>query len=258
MAVQVCHYIGLVKNIEPLNWKVSRVWLPVNVIFVGMIGTSFYALQNLNVAMVTVLKNLTNIFTMAGDYVFYGRVYNWGVWSCMVLMVVSALCGAATDLTFDLRGYFWQMMNCGFTAAYSLYLRGVMDRVAVVTSTGRKLDEFSMVFYNNLLSMPFILFLMAAGGEVTSVWSEPDLFNSRFLLVATLSGMLGFLISFTSLWFISTTTPTIYSLVGSLNKVPLAFIGLLLFNTPSSPQNLASILVGLLAGVVFVYAKSRS
>lgn len=31
--------------------------------------------------------------------------------------------------------------------------------------------------------------------------------------------------SFTSLWFLSTTTPTIYSLVGSLNKVPLALIG---------------------------------
>lgn len=37
------------------------------------------------------------------------------------------------------------MMNCLFTASYSLYLRGVMDRVATVTSTGKKLDEFSMV-----------------------------------------------------------------------------------------------------------------
>lgn len=56
-----------------------------------------------------VLKNLTNIFTLAGDYYFYGRSYNWGVWGCMVLMIMSALCGAATDLTFDLRGYFWQV-----------------------------------------------------------------------------------------------------------------------------------------------------
>jgi GDP-mannose transporter len=64
--------------------------------------------------------------------------------------------------------------------------------------------------------------------------------------------------SFTSLWFISTTTPTIYSLVGSLNKVPLAFVGLFAFNTPWSMQNLASIMVGLAAGVAFVVAKSRS
>lgn len=64
--------------------------------------------------------------------------------------------------------------------------------------------------------------------------------------------------SFTSLWFISTTTPTVYSLVGSLNKVPLALIGLFAFNTPWTMPNLASISVGLVAGVVFVVAKSRS
>ena len=36
------------------------------------------------------------------------------------------------------------------------------------------------VFYNNLLSLPFILVLMAGSGELSSVWREPDLSNSRF------------------------------------------------------------------------------
>lgn len=36
-------------------------------------------------------------------------------------------------------------VNCGFTAAYSLYLRGTMDRVKAVTATGEKLNEASMV-----------------------------------------------------------------------------------------------------------------
>ena len=43
------------------------------------------------------------------------------------------------------RRYVWQMVNCGFTAAYSLYMRGAMDRVAEHTSDGKKLSEFSMV-----------------------------------------------------------------------------------------------------------------
>ena len=185
---------------------------------------------------------------------------------------------------------------------------------------------------------------MLATGEARSVWSEPDLRNPTFLLVAGLSGAIGFGIrrvrvawwgrgscvcltappsclvaggcgghrlrlhrvrrpgwlasrrgafgrresafarrrgwaaawwwqaqacfthpptrppahrSFTSLWFLSTTTPSIYSLVGSLNKVPLALIGLLAFNLPWTLPNLLSILVGTLAGVVFAVAKSR-
>jgi hypothetical protein len=119
--------------------------LPVNAIFVGMIVTSFWALKHLNVAMVTVLKNLTNVLVVGGDFLFYGRAYNTSVWVCIGFMILSAVVGGMTDLTFSVLGYFWQAVNCAFTAAYSLYLRGAMDRVVAHTSTGKKLDEFSMV-----------------------------------------------------------------------------------------------------------------
>lgn len=62
--------------------------------------------------------------------------------------------------------------------------------------------------------------------------------------------------SFASLWFLSTTTATTYSLVGSLNKIPVALIGLVAFNVPWNIQNLASVLVGLVAGIIFVKAKA--
>ena len=52
------------------------------------------------------------------------------------------------------------------------------------------------------------------------------------------------------------TTATIYSLVGALNKIPVALVGLLAFHEPTNPKNLASIILGLLAGVVFVQAKN--
>jgi GDP-mannose transporter len=62
-------------------------------------------------------------------------------------------------------------------------------------------------------------------------------------------------LSFTSLWFLSTTTATAFSLVGSLNKVPIALLGLFAFGAPATPQNIASIGVGLAASAVFVLAK---
>lgn len=71
----------------------------------------------------------------------------------------------------------------------------------------------------------------------------------------TLSGLLGLAISFTSMWFLGQTSPTTYSLVGSLNKIPMSLAGLLLFNVPLSVPNLFSILFGLFAGVFFARAK---
>ncbi len=172
-----------------------------------------------------VLKNLTNLFTLGGDYILHGRTYKLNVWGCVALMLLSAICGAATDLAFNAAGYFWQIMNCLFTAAYSLYMRAAMDRVAQHTSDGKRLGEFSMVgwavdalvhssplcscqqhptgdhhllhaqvFYNNLLSLPCCLVLMALTGELHGVWQEPDLHNTTFLLVAGFSGLIGFAI----------------------------------------------------------------
>ncbi|KDD74006.1 hypothetical protein H632_c1659p0 [Helicosporidium sp. ATCC 50920] len=254
-AVKLCEALGLVRPLEPLRSGLVRAWLPVNALFVAMIGTSFWALAALNVAMVTVLKNLTNAFVLAGDWYFFKRTFGLNIYGCMALMTASAVCGAATDLAFSARGYAWQVLNCAVTAAYSLTLRGAMDRAEKLTISGTRLDQHSMVYLNNALSLPFLAVLMMASGEATRVWREPDLANPAFLAVAALSGVLGFAISFTSLWFMSTTTATVYSLVGSLNKVPLALLGLALFNAPWSAPNLLSILVGLGAGAFFGLAK---
>ena len=172
--------------------------------------------------------------------------------------MTSAVCGAATDLAFSLSGYLWQLVNCCFTAAYSLYLRGVMDKLVGMTANKTRLDEFSMVFYNNLLSLPLLLVLIWQADEFETLANEPALQNPYFVAAASASSLLAFCISFASLWFLSSTTATTYSLVGSLNKIPVALIGLVAFNVPWSPQNLLSILVGLSAGVIFVRAKQQA
>ena len=48
----------------------------------------------------------------------------------LALIAISAICGAVTDLSFNLSGYMWQLANCAFTAGYSLSLRGAMDKVS--------------------------------------------------------------------------------------------------------------------------------
>ena len=71
--VQLYSVFGYIK-IEPMNKAIVKLWFPVNLIFVGMIFTSFFALKFLGVPMVTVLKNLTNLFTICGDYLLYRKV----------------------------------------------------------------------------------------------------------------------------------------------------------------------------------------
>lgn len=105
---------------------------------------------------------------------------------------------------------------------------------------------------------PLIFAVMVMQGELTTLPQQPDLTNPAFLIVAALSGLVSFGISFSVLWFLSSTTPTTFSLVGSLNKIPVSFIGLILYESQWSLPNLLSILVGLASGVVFVIAKQKA
>lgn len=258
--VKGCESMRLIKPLQPLKADLVKVWLPVNIIFVCMIASSFLALQTVGVGMVTVWKNLSNFLTALGDVFIFGKSYSWQVWGCLFLMTGSALAGASTDSQFTFSGYTWQVVNCVFTSAYALYLRSVMDKVAEHTTDKKRMDENSMVYYNNLLSLPFIALLMLIFNEypkLTTPAAVVALQNPTFLSVATLGGVIGFAISFSSLWFLSQTTATLYSLVGALNKIPVAVVGILVFAEPTNPKNLASIIIGLTAGVLFVFAKAR-
>ncbi|GMH37607.1 hypothetical protein BSKO_05480 [Bryopsis sp. KO-2023] len=252
-----CRALGWVST-DPIDWRVVKLWCPVNLIFVGMVWTSFYSLKNLGVAMVTLLKNTTNFLVITGDLVLFGKRYNGGVWGAVCLILLSSMVGGATDLSFSLVGYTWQLLNCCFSAGYSLYLKLVMEKISTITGKPKGMEESTMVLYNNGLALPWILLLMFYFGETESVWKQPALYDSTFQLAAIVSGVLGFMISFASLWFLANTAATNYSLVGSLNKLPTAILGMLLFNTPMTTSNVLSVLVGLAAGVLFVAAKSRN
>ncbi|KAI3427644.1 TPT domain-containing protein [Psidium guajava] len=243
-----------VVSVEKLNWKLIRVWIPVNIIFVGMLVSGMHSLRYINIAMVTILKNVTNILTAMGELYIFRKHQNQKVWIAMFLMIISAVSGGITDLSFDSVGYAWQFLNCVLTASYSLTLRRVMDKAKQLTRSG-SLNEVSMVLLNNLLSLPFAIFLILLFGEGQYIVNTDVIRMPVFWVVATASGLFGLAISFTSMWFLHQTGPTTYSLVGSLNKIPISIAGLLVFNVPLSVPNIFSILFGLFAGIFFARAK---
>ncbi|XP_050363519.1 GDP-mannose transporter GONST1 [Argentina anserina] len=253
--VSTLSLLGVIST-EPLTWRLVKVWLPVNVIFVGMLITSMFSLKYINVAMVTVLKNVTNVITAVGEMYLFQKHHDSRVWAALFLMIISAISGGVTDLSFHAVGYAWQLANCFLTASYSLTLRRVMDTAKQVTKSG-KLNEFSMVLLNNSLSLPLGILLIFVFNEVDYLFTTPLLRLPSFWLVMTLSGFLGLAISFTSMWFLHQTGATTYSLVGSLNKIPLSVAGIVLFKVPTSLENSASIFFGLVAGVFFARAKMR-
>ncbi|KAI7729851.1 hypothetical protein M8C21_033823 [Ambrosia artemisiifolia] len=172
--------------------------------------------------MVTVLKNFTNVITAVGEMYLFNKHHDNRVWASLFLMIISAISGGITDLSFNAVGYIWQIINCFLTASYSLTLRRVMDTAKQVTKSGN-LNEFSMVLLNNTLSLPLGLLLIFVFNEVDYLYSTPLLRMPSFWVVMTFSGFLGLAISFTSMWFLHQTGATTYRQVNSFLPFLLIF-----------------------------------
>jgi len=200
------------------------------------------------------------------------------------LVVLGALFAGATDLGYDPVGYAWMLANCVCTACYVLYMR---ETVRAPLSTWDK------AFLNNALTVPMSAGLAAVIGEVRppafatprtrarAAWSRtsqlipaplnpspasplqlpgavesPLLPTPLFVAAIVLSGAVGFLLNLSSLWCVSETSATTYSMVGALNKIPVALAGALLFGAPMDARSWVFVAFGLAAGVVYAYAKT--
>ena len=84
------------------------------------------------------------------------------------------------------------------------------------------------------------------------------MWTSGLLGMIFLSGISGILISVSSFWSVKATSPTTYSMVGTLNKIPLTILGFLLFDSPVSRLGGISIFICLLGGFLFTYAKQKA
>lgn len=234
---------------DPFNFATARRWLPVSVCFSTMLFTSFKALEVMNVPMVTVFKNLTNIVIVTGDWWFFHQPATpMVIWS-MAVMVFGALIASYHDIHFDAWGYFWMVANCCATAGYVLYMKFATQTI--------KLPKFGMVFYNNLLTTCLLLPAAYWVGDFENFQKYPALHTKTYTSINLFSGVVGVMLNFASLWCVSATSATTYAVVGSVNVIPTAVIGYLLFDSVISKQMERFMAVSMIGGFMYSFAKIK-
>jgi len=116
------------------------------------------------------------------------------------------------------------------------------------------------MYYNNLLTIPVLILCSL----VAENWSSDNMQlnfpvesrNSLFIGMIY-SGLAAIFISYCSAWCIRVTSSTTYSMVGALNKLPLAICGLIFFSAPITVGSVSAIILGVFSGLVYAWAKIR-
>jgi len=246
IAVEFCKKMNWVEY-PPFNMRTAMKWAPVNILFCLMLFTGMASLQHNNVPMVTVFKNVTNIFITAGDVYFFKSPVEKMAMLAFGIMLGGAIAAAWYDLYITGAGLFWMVANCLATSGYVLYLKFATKTL--------KLSKFGMVFYNNVLCSLFLLPVASAMGEVRIFLSTPAIHTLDYFLKNVFAGFVGFFLNFASLNCVQITGPTTYAIVGSLNKIPITFFGWLMFSSTITPQTWFFIAISMFGGFLYSYAK---
>ncbi|KAJ1722794.1 GDP-mannose transporter into the lumen of the Golgi [Coemansia erecta] len=245
--------VGLNVKYRAMNKPDARTWFPVACSQALMLYTGGKALEYLNVPLFTVFKNLTIIAVAYGEkWVFQAAVTPLMLTS-FGLMVLSSLVGAWNDIAYNGWGYFWMSFNCFASATFVIHMRKVIKQV--------NFKDFDTVYFNNLLTLPIYLVLSVLQENWVGFFSYySDKANadelSSFVQGMLVSGIAAFAISYCSPWCLRTTSSTTYSMIGALNKLPIALFAMLWFPDPVTAGGVLAVLLGFAAGLVYTHAKN--
>ncbi|KAL0953407.1 hypothetical protein HGRIS_004645 [Hohenbuehelia grisea] len=257
----------------------AKAWFPISFLLVSVIYTGSKSLQFLSIPVYTIFKNLTIILIAYGEVIWFGGKVTGLTFVSFVFMVFSSIIAAWSDVNATLNealpvtntamnfsslqdvrgmvarlnvGYMWMLINCVTSAAYVLTMR------KRIKSTG--FSDWDSMFYNNLLSIP----VLAIFSLIAEDWSVANLERNfpqetrNFLLFAiAFSGAAAVGISYTTAWCVRVTSSTTYSMVGALNKLPVAASGLIFFGDAVTVGSVSAIAVGFFAGVLYAIAKNN-
>eukprot|EP00996_Jenningsia_fusiforme_P005172 NODE_6091_length_607_cov_26.500000_g5686_i0.p1 GENE.NODE_6091_length_607_cov_26.500000_g5686_i0~~NODE_6091_length_607_cov_26.500000_g5686_i0.p1 ORF type:complete len:176 (+),score=28.25 NODE_6091_length_607_cov_26.500000_g5686_i0:47-529(+) len=126
----------------------------------------------------------------------------------------------------------------------------------ICTNLGKEIGYFGPVFYNNLLSLPFLFvaalpqmrdFIERASDPPPSTW-----------LYFTLLMLVGSVMTFCTFWCMNHTSPTTYSVIGGLNKIPVTLLGIIIFSQKPTEMGTLGIATAVTGGLLYAYGNSRS
>lgn len=235
-----------------------------------MIYTSSKSLQYLAVPIYTIFKNLTIILIAYGEVLFFGGKVTSMELTSFIMMVLSSVVATWGDqqaiaikasslenldqelvesTIFVLNpGYLWMFTNCISSALFVLIMR---KRIRLTN-----FKDYDTMFYNNVLALPLLLVF----SFIMEDWSTKSLsvnLSADSLAAMVISGLMSVGISYCSGWCVRVTSSTTYSMVGALNKLPIALAGLVFFDAPKNFLSFFSIFLGFLSGLLYAVAKQK-
>eukprot|EP00742_Colponemidia_sp_Colp-10_P023215 GILJ01027609.1.p1 GENE.GILJ01027609.1~~GILJ01027609.1.p1 ORF type:complete len:167 (+),score=22.65 GILJ01027609.1:50-502(+) len=115
----------------------------------------------------------------------------------------------------------------------------------------KEIGRYGPVYYNNLLSLPFLF--PASLTSLPGLFGEITAAPAGAIVCLLLMVVAGSVMTFATFWCMRISSPTTYSVTGALNKIPLAVLGIVIFNQVPTMLGWTGISIALSGGLLYTY-----
>lgn len=244
--------------------KVKK-WMLVVFLFMGLLLSSLMSLKYVSVVRLmrcdlvvhlgdllkvtlTIIRNGTTLVVAAADSIYLKqRIHLITIWTLLGILFGSIVYGWS-DVNFHPVGYFWLTINVLSTSAYQVYVKKL---------TELKLSAFGMVYYNNLLSLPFFFVLAIATGEMAALREAQSFANltTEGWAILVLSCLLGFCISFSGFTLNLIVTATTLMVINNVNKIVFIILSEFFYQATLTATSAVGAVIVLACSAAYSYFK---
>lgn len=210
----------------------------------GLTGT-----QRISIPMFTVLRRFTLLLTVAAEWFILGKRADRPVLACVLVMIGGALLAALSDLSFDIIGYSWILVNNLCTASSSVVLKQKL-------STSTEFGKFGLIFYNSLLAFPGILFMYYLEPDTThkAVEEFPSWTDPTFCFLFLCSSILGLVLNLSIMYCTHVNSALTTAVIGCLKNIVTTYAGMVFGGDyVFSVLNFVGINISLAGSIIYAY-----
>lgn len=237
-------------EVDPLTWeKVSKFW-PAVTAQLATIFSGVKALQYCNVETFIVFRASVPLVLCFLEYKFLGReLPDKQSALCLAGLLFGSCLYIATDVHFEVHGYYWigiWYVAFNFDLAY---LKHVVDTV--------KMTPFGGVYYQNTLGSVGLLAIAVLSGDIDSTLAPMSWERNVWVCVGT-SCVLGMGLSTFSYRLRAMTSATAFAILGNVCKIVTVLMNWLFWDKHCTSTGLFGLMVCLVSAYFYKQSPRRA
>lgn len=231
--------------------KIFRDIFPLPLINFGNTISGLGSTKQLSLPMLTMLRRMSVLMTMAGEFYILHVKPNIPVQISVGMMMMGAFIAAMHDLGFNLYGYVYVMLNNIFTASNNIYTKQKLD-------SRKEIGKYGLLFYNSLSALPFLLIILWHSGDMEAAWLYPHWSDLSFVTLFLLSCTMGFILNYTVMLCTQFNSALTTTIVGCLKNIFVTYLGMFIGGDYIySLENFIGINISVLGSLLYTYVTFR-